>query len=34
MLSFSEMIAKIGPAYPEIICPQEIIEKEDKKERN
>jgi len=30
-LSFSEKIAKIGPADPEIICLQEIIKKEKRK---
>jgi len=34
MLSFGENIAKIGPADPEIICLQEIIKKEEKKETN
>jgi len=29
-LSFGENIAKIGPAYPEIICLREIVK--DKKE--
>jgi len=40
-LSFGEKIAKIGPADPEVICLREIIkndaevvEEEDKKERN
>jgi len=31
MLSFYEMIAKIGPADPEIIVLQAIIKKRDKK---
>jgi len=35
MLSFSEKIAKIGPADLEIICLREIIkDEEEKKERN
>jgi len=33
-LSFDVKIAKIAPAYLEIICLREIIKKEDKKERN
>jgi len=33
MLSFSEKIAKIGPADPEIIILWEIIKKDFKKER-
>jgi len=32
MLSFGEKIAKIGPAYPDIICLREIIKDEKKKE--
>jgi len=31
--SFDVKIAKIGPAYPEIICLREIIKKEDKKRK-
>jgi len=33
-LSFGEKIAKIGPAYPEIICLQESLKKIKKKEIN
>ena len=33
-LSFSEKIAKIGPADPQIICLREIIKEEEEEERN
>jgi len=31
MFSFGEKIAKIGQAYPEIICLREIIKKAERK---